>query len=117
MERPTTGAAPVPRALSTSRRPHGDRTLVVVRGEVDHESREVLHRCLLSALGDSAGGIVLDLAEVSFWDCSSLNVLLTVRRLALCAGKTVTVRAAGPCVRRVLELTGTLPLFTPGTDN
>ncbi|WP_168220757.1 STAS domain-containing protein [Streptomyces sp. RFCAC02] len=92
-------------------RPEGDWTVVVARGEFDIETRELLHRELSGGLRDAARGVVLDLAGVTFWDCSSLNVLLAARRAASREGKTVTIRVAGPSAHRILELTGALPLL------
>jgi anti-anti-sigma factor len=103
-------ALPSPLNLITvSSRRSGDRMIVVLRGAIDYESEG-------GALGRSLRGIDLDLREVTFWDCSSLNVLLAVRRTALKEGKTVTIRAASPVVERVCELTETLPLFAASAE-
>ncbi|MET8635941.1 MULTISPECIES: STAS domain-containing protein [unclassified Streptomyces] len=110
-------APPSPPSLITvTSRRSGDRMVVVVRGAIDYESEDVLRRSLIGALGRSCRGIDLDLREVTFWDCSGLNVLLAVRRTALQDGKTVTIRAAGPVVERVCELTETLPLFAAAAE-
>ncbi|WP_265568460.1 STAS domain-containing protein [Streptomyces hygroscopicus] len=110
-------AASLPYLLTVNNHPRSGRTVVVLRGAIDHDSEDVLRRSLVGALNSSVHGIDLDLKEVSFWDCASLNVLLAVRRLALQKGKSVTIRAAGPAVERVLELTDTLPLFTARTKH
>ncbi|KUJ37994.1 STAS domain-containing protein [Streptomyces sp. NPDC093228] len=110
-------ALPSPLNLITvNSRRSGDRMVVVLRGAIDYESEDVLRRSLVGALGRSLRGIDLDLREVTFWDCSSLNVLLAVRRTALQEGKTVTIRAASPVVERVCELTETLPLFAASAE-
>ncbi|MET7455716.1 ANTAR domain-containing protein [Streptomyces sp. NPDC005574] len=93
-------------------RTDGDRVIVTIRGELDLGVEQRLHRCLRSALSRSARGIDLDLNEVAFCDCSALNVLLTVRRQALAESKTVGIRAAGPAVERMLQLTDVRALFT-----
>ncbi|MFJ1967725.1 ANTAR domain-containing protein [Streptomyces sp. NPDC087903] len=90
----------------------GDRVVVTIRGELDLGVDQWLRQCLRSALARSVRGIDLDLYDVGFCDCSALNVLLTVRRQALAESKTVTIRAVGPAVERVLELTDVLSLFT-----
>jgi anti-anti-sigma factor len=112
-------AAPSPKlpyVMTLTTRPEGDRVVVVLRGAIDWEDEEALRRALLDALGRTVRGIDLDLKEVSFWDCSGLNVLLAVRRVALLDGKTVVLRATSPVVDRVLELTDTLALFTVGAE-
>ncbi|MFI0217550.1 STAS domain-containing protein [Streptomyces lydicus] len=86
--------------------------VVVLRGEIDYACEEMLLRCLTSALNSSARGIAIDLSKVSFWACSSVKVLLATRELAQRHGKTMSLRALSPIVRRVLELSESLHLFT-----
>ncbi|MEU6083415.1 STAS domain-containing protein [Streptomyces sp. NPDC047108] len=105
-----------PPCLTTVHRSPGtDKTVVVVRGEVDHGCEDALERSLTDALSCSAHGIEIDLSKVSFWACSSVKVLLAVRQLAGRQSKTVSLRAISPIVRRVLDLTGTLRFFTTDT--
>ncbi|MEU6356178.1 anti-sigma factor antagonist [Streptomyces sp. NPDC047072] len=93
-----------------------DRLVVTVSGELDLESDELLQRTLSDALADTDGGLELDLAGVDFCDCSALNVLLEVHHRARADAKHLVLRATSPAVRRLLDLTGTLPLFTAGLD-
>jgi anti-anti-sigma factor len=90
----------------------GGRTVARVSGEADLEGARTLERALEHALA-FPGGLDLDLAAVRFCDCSGLNVLLRVRQHAEAIGTTVTLRAAAPCVERLLALTDTRALFTP----
>ncbi|MGW1957712.1 anti-sigma factor antagonist [Streptomyces sp. NPDC001920] len=101
--------APCP--LVTTLHLDGDRVVVKVRGELDLDNSERLRNVLREALSRSARGIDLDLADVSFCDCSTLDVLLTVRRQALKQAKTVTVHSTGTVVDRLLAVTGTRTLF------
>ncbi len=106
-------AAVVPSAfLQITTHPAGTRTLVTVSGEIDIDTEQTLQRALRLALARSSEGVDLDLAGVGFCDCSGLNVLLRVRRIALADGKTLRVRAADPCVERLLALTDTSSLLT-----
>jgi len=89
----------------------GGRTVARVSGEADLEGARTLERALEHALA-FPGGLDLDLAAVRFCDCSGLNVLLRVRGHAEAIGTTVTLRAAAPCVERLLALTDTRALFT-----
>ncbi|MFJ8079121.1 ANTAR domain-containing protein [Streptomyces sp. NPDC096205] len=106
-----------PEQLTVDSRADGDRVVVEVRGElcleVDHEFKDRLYQ----ALEHSVSGLDLDLSGVGFCDCSGLNALLRVRRQALADGKTITVRAAGPVVERLFELTGTQPLFASDAEH
>jgi anti-anti-sigma factor len=105
-----------PRGPVIDTRTDGDRVVVTIRGELDLGVDQRLRRCLRSALSRSARGIDLDLDEVAFCDCSALNVLLTLRQQALSESKTVGIRAAGPAVERVLQLTDVRSLFTPAEE-
>ncbi|MCQ9178409.1 anti-sigma factor antagonist [Streptomyces sp. IBSBF 2953] len=97
-------------------RPEGDRVVVTVRGELDLDSTGQLERALRGALGAAVGGIDLELDDVAFCDCSALNVLLGARESGLEEGKTVAVHTVSPAVARLLDLTGTGPLFdAPGS--
>ncbi|WP_329416121.1 STAS domain-containing protein [Streptomyces sp. NBC_00704] len=94
-------------------RPAGGRVVVTVRGELDLDTTGRLERALHGALGAAADGIDLELDAVAFCDCSALNVLLGAREDGLREGKTVAVRTVSPPVARLLDLTGTAPLFDP----
>jgi anti-anti-sigma factor len=94
-------------------RPAGERTVVAVSGDIDIDTERQLQRSLREALTRSVGGLDLDLTQVDFCDCSGLNVLLRIRRLALTDAKRVDIRAAGPAVQRLLGLTHTSVLFAP----
>ncbi|MFF4585431.1 anti-sigma factor antagonist [Streptomyces sp. NPDC001388] len=105
---PGTGGAT---ALRITVRPDGDRVVVAVHGELDLDSAERLDQALRAALHATVGGVDLELGEVAFCDCSALNVLLGARELGLRQGKTVVLRSLAPAVARLLDLTGTRPLF------
>ncbi|MFH9863264.1 anti-sigma factor antagonist [Streptomyces sp. NPDC017202] len=89
----------------------GDRVAVEIRGELDLDATEQLEHALRAALAAAAGAVELDLGAVVFCDCAALNVLLELRERGLRQGKKVVVRSAAPAVERLLELTGTAPLF------
>lgn len=99
--------------LVTALRLNGDRVTVKVRGELDLDSSEQFRGVLREALSRSVRGIDLDLADVSFCDCSALNVLLTLRHRALEQSKTVAIDSTGTAVDRLLTLSGTHMLFAP----
>jgi anti-anti-sigma factor len=106
-----------PRCLMTFSSPSGSaRVTVAVHGEVDWDARSVFYDNLMGALDASEQGADLHLGDVTFWDGSALNALLAARQHAAAVNKTLTLRAASPIVRRVLELTDTADLFTDGTE-
>ena len=100
-------------SLKIATRPTGARTVVVVSGEIDIDTEQTVGHALRQALARSPEGLDLDLAGVGFCDCAGLNVLLSVRRLALADGKTVGVRAVSAEVERLFALTDTSALFCP----
>jgi anti-anti-sigma factor len=119
--RPITGdgstfRAPASRPLSVTARPHGDRVLVTVRGDLCPGDCELLGHTVRTALAGPARRVDLDLSAVGFCDCSALNVLLTSRRQARASGKTVVVTAAGAAAERLMALTDTRSLFGPGRE-
>ncbi|MFH9970032.1 ANTAR domain-containing protein [Streptomyces mirabilis] len=107
----TAGARTSP-FLKVAAYPAGGRTVVVVAGELDIDTEQALQHGLREALAQSVHGLDLDLAGVGFCDCSGLNVLLRIRRLALAEAKTVRIQTAANAVERLLALTRAWPLFT-----
>jgi len=95
--------------------PSSNPTLVTVRGELDLASGHQVRDRLGKALAASSSGLELDLSGLAFCDCAGLNVMLELRHRALSQGKTVTIRAAGPAVDRLLDLVGVRELFSPPT--
>ncbi|MFG2858734.1 STAS domain-containing protein [Streptomyces mirabilis] len=93
--------------LKVAAYPTGGRTVAVVAGELDIDTEQALQHALHEALAQSVHGLDLDLAGVDFCDCSGLNVLLRIRRLALAKAKTVRIQTAGIAVEHLLALTRT----------
>jgi anti-anti-sigma factor len=91
--------------------PADDRVLMVVSGDLDIDTDQMLQHALRDTLVGSVSGVDLDLSGVEFCDCSGLNVLLRMRRRALEDAKTITIRTAGASVERLLDLTHTRPLL------
>ncbi|MFD8932409.1 ANTAR domain-containing protein [Streptomyces mirabilis] len=102
--------------LKVAAYPAGERTVVAVAGELDIDTEQALRHALREALAQSLHGLDLDLAEVDFCDCSGLNILLHIRRLALAEAKTLRIQTAGTAVEYLLTLTRTWPLFPHPDD-
>lgn len=82
---------------------------IVVRGDIDIAGGPILDDAIRDAV--RIGPMVLDLAAVSFIDSSGLRSLLNASRRAQDHGGTVLLRAVGPEVVRLLEITGTTERF------
>ncbi|WP_223281259.1 ANTAR domain-containing protein [Streptomyces antnestii] len=94
-----------------------DRTVVTVSGAVDVTSAQALRGRLYEAVRQSPRGIELDLGAVGHCDAHALDALLRVRRHAMDHGKTVTILTPGADMSTLLSETGTLPLFTAGSES
>ncbi|MFE2167747.1 STAS domain-containing protein [Streptomyces sp. NPDC059447] len=91
--------------------PRAGTVQVVVSGEIDLDNAAFVRQVLLTALVSHRGTLLVDLERVTFCDCAGLNTLLTARRAALRAGRGLRITTAGRRVERLLNLTGTRPLF------
>ncbi|MFI9228650.1 ANTAR domain-containing protein [Streptomyces rimosus] len=109
---PATPSAPDPSQLSVEVTPCCDRTEITLCGELDLDSGRHVEVALHVALDHCGRDVVLHLEAVSFCDCAGLGALLRLRTRALEQRKTVTLAASSRAVDRVLDLTGTRPLFT-----
>jgi anti-anti-sigma factor len=82
-----------------------DSVAVVIAGEIDLDSRQVLDDAI-SRLEADPVDLVLDLGGVTFVDSQGVNLLVHVRQVLDEAGASLTLLRPSPAVRKVLELTG-----------
>ncbi|GAB7102658.1 hypothetical protein JCM4814A_09720 [Streptomyces phaeofaciens JCM 4814] len=87
-------------------------SVVELRGELDIDGGQLVRGALEDVLTGCTDRVELDLSRVTFCDCSGLHVLLAAHEQALAQGTTLTVRAAGPAVQRIMDMTGTSELLT-----
>ncbi|MEV0724290.1 STAS domain-containing protein [Micromonospora purpureochromogenes] len=87
------------------------RTLVSLSGEIDLSGIERLREVLRDP-GSRTGVVEVDLARVTFIDSSVIGVLIKARSDAAAAGGCLRVVNPTGHVRRVLHVTGVLPLVT-----
>jgi anti-anti-sigma factor len=73
-----------------------------------------LARSALEQLGAETKRIVLDLSQVTCLSSAGIRLLLTARARASAVGGEFMIRNPTSAVRRVLELTGILPVISPG---
>jgi anti-anti-sigma factor len=90
---------------------------VAVTGEVDLATAPALRERLLGVLHEQSPDLIdVDLAGVTFLDCAGIGALVAVHNAAVQAGRRMRVTRPQPIVRRVLEVTGLLGVFTAPTD-
>jgi anti-sigma B factor antagonist len=96
----------MPMCLAAEVRPEPDGSLtLLLGGELDLAQAEDLTRLLSRTLRRSRC-IRLDLADVTFMDCTVLGVLVRAGHRARAAGGWVRISTCHPGVRRLLRLTG-----------
>jgi anti-anti-sigma factor len=97
--------------LSSQTRSFGDTALVMVSGECDFSNAQVIERLLLDAAGGGVRHLVVDLAEASFVDSSTVRALLVARaRMEEDGGDVCLVH--GPRLLRLLTIIGAEQAFT-----
>ncbi|MEV5433248.1 STAS domain-containing protein [Streptomyces sp. NPDC052701] len=80
--------------------------VVTVRGEIDHDVKDVLSEALLAEDGATPPRTVVDLSGVTFMDSSGINVFVAARRAADDARGWLRIAGAHDSVLRVLQLVG-----------
>lgn len=88
----------------------GPVDVIAPSGDLDLASAGLLSDTLLEQLRRS-GAVVLDLRDLAFVDSGGLHALLTARRRAQLLPADLAVACVPPRVGRLLDLTGSTPLF------
>lgn len=117
----TTMSSPVtalPQLHIDTSHPSPTTARAVVTGEVDLATAPALRERLLCLLHDHGPDLLdVDLAGVTYLDCTGIGALVAVRNAAVRTGRRVRVSHPQPIVRRVLEVTGLLGVFTAPIDS
>ena len=93
-------------------RPVGDTVRVVVTGQADLASSDVLFAALAEAVAiDGVRHVDVDLTGVDLLDAAAVGVLLAVRHRAQRRRTTLRVTGAAGLPLQVLEITGVLGLL------
>lgn len=97
--------------------PSPSMALVAVAGEVDLATAHLLRYRLLGVLHEHGPAVLdVDLAGVTLLDCAGISALVAVRNAAVQAGRQMWITRPQPIVRRVLDVTGLLGVFTAPID-
>lgn len=96
---------------------HAERvTVVCCRGELDPATALELRAALGGAVARRSATIVVDLAAVTFFDCSAIGEFVRARTAARLHGSDLVVRSASPFGQRVLKLVGLDSMIAPVTE-
>ncbi|HEX2180577.1 MAG TPA: STAS domain-containing protein [Actinomycetota bacterium] len=95
--------------VTTQRR--SETTVLVLEGELDMATVSDLDFALGAVERGPADGVVVDLSELQFLDCSGLHRLMTARDRVVSAGGTLKLVPGPKHVRRLFTLTRVEHLF------
>ena len=93
-------------ALRISASAGADGPVVVLSGEADLTTTELLREMLATQLGTGARLVTVDASELSFVDSASLRVLVLAARALHARRGTLVFACPQPVVARLLEITG-----------
>ena len=93
-------------ALGISASAGADGPVVVLSGEADLTTTEMLREMLATQLGTGARLVTVDASELSFLDSASLRVLVLAARALQARHGTLVFACPQPLVARLLEITG-----------
>jgi stage II sporulation protein AA (anti-sigma F factor antagonist) len=106
-----TASAPQLHIVLSTSAPATTRATIV--GEIDLATVPLLRERLMGAIHDKALDLLdIDLTGVKFLDCTGIGALVGVYNIAVQTGRRVQLKHPQPFVRRVLDLTGVLRIFT-----
>ena len=89
----------------------GDRAVLTVTGEVDVYTAPTLREHILTAIGEGASTVVVDLSGVSFMDSTGLGILVgALKRLRQAEGTLHVVCDSEP-VLKIFRVTGLMDVF------
>lgn len=102
--------------LTIAQEPHGDWTVLIVRGELDLHSQSVL-RAQLDGIDPTARQVALDMSEVGFVDSSGLGAIVgALQQLRERGGDLSLIAPDDAPLTRMLSLTGLDQVLTPLPD-
>jgi|SRR5436305_2599264 len=85
----------------------GNRAVLHLAGDLDVATAPQLRACVAAFFERTPGAaLVIDLAEVTFVDSTTLGVLVGAIRMSEQTGSSVVIRNQAPSIQRVFELTG-----------
>ncbi|MGW6459930.1 STAS domain-containing protein [Streptomyces sp. NPDC055078] len=92
-------------------RPGAGVLVLVLTGELDHDTAEPLREALRQGVAAAPARILVDCARLQFCDSTGLNVLLRARLDAREAGGRLVLAALQPPVARMFGITGADAVF------
>lgn len=88
--------------------------VVWLRGEHDLSTIPALSKTLSRAIAYDDGDLTLDLSEVLFIDAATVGTIVRTREFVRMRSRSLTLRSASRCARRLLDLCRLIDLIEPG---
>ncbi|MEV0735133.1 STAS domain-containing protein [Streptomyces sp. NPDC050549] len=92
--------------LTVHRHDRTTKALITLAGEIDLESAPMVRVSLEQCLHDGMREVDVDLAHVTFCDCSGLNVLLRAAQQTEVLGGTLRLHHPPSTLLRILDVVG-----------
>ncbi|WP_236792940.1 STAS domain-containing protein [Amycolatopsis sp. GM8] len=89
----------------------GDVGRIRLFGEIDHTAVEQLDRAVSELLDKGVATLVVDFADLSFFDSACISALVRARGFAEDRGTGITLANVNRYARRILDLTGLSAAF------
>lgn len=94
----------------------GGSTVVVLRGEADVYTVQVVVDALARVISQRDGSIVVDLAQTTFIDTAALRAVLRAREVLAGGERQLTLRSPSRAAHRVLSVFGLSHLLIPAAS-
>jgi anti-sigma B factor antagonist len=82
----------------------GATLILRIGGELDTASCKVIEPTISTAV-ETAGSVIIDLAELTFCDSSGVGLFIATHAKAASSGTSLAIRNVRPPVRRIFEIT------------
>jgi anti-anti-sigma factor len=93
-------------ALTATELERGDRSALLLSGELDLASAPILDAALVRVSAQRARGLTLDLSQLTFIDASGLHVIVYANQLYKRLGYGFSLIPGPEAVQRLFQLTG-----------
>jgi anti-sigma B factor antagonist len=103
--------SPRPPKFAVESAPVGGAPGVLVRGEIDIETAPEVTTALDAAIRETRGALVVDLADVAFFDSSGVHVLLRARAVLGREERALVIVCPPGPTRRLFEVAGIADLL------
>jgi anti-sigma B factor antagonist len=84
----------------------GQTAVISTPVEIDTTNADEILKCLLSAIGNGARGLVVDMTATTFCDCAGVHAMVACWKQAAAEGVSLRLAVSAPAVSHVLAITG-----------